>query len=215
MTTRIKICGITSPHDAWAAVEAGASELGLIFVPDTPRCLTVEQAREICRLVGGGARLVGVFQNQPVAFINHIIESTDITRVQLHGEEPPDFACRVFLPVIKTFHLDAGFQWSQVTAYHQALGIRLDKILLERPKYLPGAEGFEALQNQPDKLPPVMLAGGLTPDNVGAVVSRWRPFGVDAASGLESRPGVKDPDKLAAFCQTVIRYSHPQGGARQ
>jgi phosphoribosylanthranilate isomerase len=224
---RIKICGITTVEDARLAIEAGADFLGLIFAPRSPRCVEIKTAREIALAVkeetpplgwGGATRLVGVFQDQDLAEIQAVVKQVPLDFIQLHGEEPLSLAAQLPLPVIRFAPLvEAGplLGWN---AEIDTTGKRIAALLLEPPKgsglslpdWLEAHPDGEAALRTISRETPLFLAGGLTPDNIAAVLHRVRPFAVDVASGVEIQPGApgrKDAGKLRAFCAT-IRESH-------
>jgi len=202
MSTRVKICGITSRADALAAIEAGADALGLNFFEKSPRRLTIPAAAEISRQLPPLVMRVGVFVNAPEELVTRAIGECGLSFLQFHGEEPPEFCTQFGLMSMKAFRIkDAG-------------------TLLELPKYqtdayllgafLPEARGGTGekfnwdLAIQAQKLgKPVFLAGGLTPENVADAVRHVHPFGVDVASGVESAPGKKDRQKVRDFIAAV------------
>lgn len=215
---RIKICGITTVEDAQLAVDAGADFLGLIFAPHSPRRVEIETAREIAQATRAiktapSVRLVGVFQDQDLAEIQAISEQTPLDLIQLHGEEPAALPAQLPLPVIRFAPLTEAIP--PASSWTEANCGRVAALLSEPPKgsglsladwldaYPDGETALRAISRKT----PLFLAGRLTPDNIAAVLGRVRPFAVDAASGVEIRPGIKDPGKLRAFCAT-IRESH-------
>lgn len=221
----LKICGITNAKDATAAVEAGADYLGLIFVPNTPRFISVEAAQSIVNLVRGekpSAQIIGVFQNATEATIQRHVSALSLDGVQLHGQESPEFCAQISVPIIKTLliHPDCDFAalMEQVNAYLAVPNVKT--LLLDLPKGsavktvldLPESERFrEFLVNFP-----CWLAGGLNPDNIEQALSNFQPKGVDVASGVEQSVGQKDLGKVAAFCQVVksFQLKHNQGDER-
>lgn len=214
--TRIKICGTTSPEDAIMAVESGADYIGIIAVPETPRCVSVQQARDICRATAGKAVTVLVFQNQPLCDILDWVEAVKPDRVQLHGQEPPNLCQAVTVPIIKTFFPVQGDSLTAIQTYCKTAGNQVEAILLDKPKTLTAENTVDKtvlflkeLNRHLDV--PCFLAGGLTPQNIGGILAQVQPFAVDVASGVESAPGQKDPAKLQAFCEHVKAFS-PTGG---
>jgi phosphoribosylanthranilate isomerase len=195
--TRVKICGITNVEDALLAVRFGADAIGLIFA-ESKRRITPEQARSIVRALPPMITTVGVFMDQPMDFIQRAIRISDVTMVQLHGNESPDFCGKVGRRIIKRIHVKSSdtpqFVKDRMTPY-SAYDILLD----------PGAgDGRIFDWRVVSKLDaPFILAGGLNPDNVWAAIQLAGPMGVDVSSGVESRTGKKDPDKLKAFLQEV------------
>jgi phosphoribosylanthranilate isomerase len=205
VATRIKHCGITSLDDAQRAAEAGAWALGMIFWDGSPRRCTLDEAQ----LVGGALRrtvaLTGVFVNETLEQIDLTVQACGLSLVQLHGDEGPSFcnevARRTGAKVIKAacvkskatlqaaaaFHTDFHLLDAHVEGLRGGTGQTIDLELLRRHR-------FSA---------PIILSGGLTPDNVGAAIDATQPFAVDVASGTEASPGVKDPAKLIAFWRAV------------
>lgn len=194
--TRVKICGITSGEDAAAAVEAGADALGFVFVPGTPRCLNPEVAERIVGVLPPFVTPVGVFVNQSEAEIRRAAEESGVRVLQLHGDEPPELCARLPLPVVKAVRVGAALPLDALRAYPVAA------FLLDAPSAGHGGSGatFDwSLAEGVAGLGPLILAGGLTPENVAAAVRRVRPYAVDVASGVESAPGVKEVSKMARF----------------
>ena len=207
---RIKICGLTRIEDARLAAELGVEYLGFIFA-ESPRRVAAEAAGAILRTLEqerqGGMRpveRVGVFVNASGEDILATARQASLTMLQLHGDEDPDFCSQFDLPVIKALRiLDRGI-------FDLVRGYDIPYILLE--PYLPGKYGGTGVQANwqlaselvstfPEKR--FFLAGGLGPDNVKAALSAVRPFAVDASSALESRPGIKDRQKMKAFIETA------------
>ncbi len=201
----VKICGITRPGDAEAAVAAGADLLGFVFVPGTPRAVTPEEVRWVREL--RGVATVGVFRDQPLEWIMEVRRELDLDRVQLHGSEPDAWIGRLGSGVLRRVPVAGGVHWGRVE--------RLGTLCL--PLLDPGAgDGVAAdpalARGRPEGVR-FGLAGGLRPENVAAAVAAWRPALVDVSGGVEARPGVKDPDRVAAFV-AAARAAAPGGGAR-
>jgi phosphoribosylanthranilate isomerase len=203
--TRVKICGLTMLEDARQAAELGAWALGMIFWAGSPRACTVEQAEAIGAQLHRQVELAGVFVNAP---LDELAATADVCRfslLQLHGDEGPAYcqeaARRTGCKVVKAARVHDAAQIQALRAYHT------DYHLLDAhsPK-APGGTGesfdWELARLHPGT-PPVILSGGLTPDNVAEAIAAADPFAVDTASGTEAEPGRKDPDKLAAFFRAV------------
>ncbi len=192
----VKICGITRLQDAEAAVALGARAIGFVLWPESPRCVDRENARAIAEALPEGVMKVGVFVNQPIAWVNETAALVGLTDVQLHGDETWEFAAQVTRPVIKATSLREGApsieSWPAETAW---LVDAHDPVRRGGT----GSTGNWAAAATLARQRRVWLAGGLTPDNVGDAVTRVRPFGIDVSSGVESAPGVKDHDKLTAL----------------
>jgi phosphoribosylanthranilate isomerase len=195
--TKIKICGITDIEDARAAAELGADALGFIFAV-SPRRITAERAREIIRELPPFVTSVGVFVGQTPAEVNEIARYAGLNAVQLHGSEPAGHAAAIEYPIIKRIAVAEGDTIADIQA--RAGGFPAPAYLLD-----PGrgggrifdwriARGFKGK---------VILAGGLQPENVASAIGLARPYGVDASSGLESKPGRKDRIKMKKFIEEV------------
>jgi len=191
----IKICGITRPGDAEAAVAAGADLLGFVFRPGTPRALVVEHVSWVREV--RGAETVGVFLDAPLDEILNVRKRLGLDWVQLHGDEPDAYLDVLGRQVIRRVGVGHVVDWDRVA------------LLAERclPLFDPGAGGgvawgWESLAGGPAGLR-FGLAGGLTPDNVGDAVRSAQPFLVDVSSGVESAPGIKDPSKVSRFIATA------------
>ena len=201
--TRIKICGITGLEDASLAVEAGADALGFNFVPGTPRCVAPEIAGAIIAGLAPFVASVGVFLDQPLEDVLRVAAVAGVGAVQLHGTEGADFARRIPLKVIKAIAV-ADRKSLAVMAGYPAHAFLLDA-------HRAGSAGGTGrtfpwdLAMEAGRHGRILLAGGLTPENVGEAVRRVRPYAVDVASGVERRPGVKDPQKVRDFVAAVRR----------
>jgi phosphoribosylanthranilate isomerase len=192
----LKICGITRMEDALHAAEHGATALGFVFWPKSPRCVESARAAEIVARMPGGVTTVGVFVNESIEAVRAIIAQTGITAVQLHGEEPPAYAGALGVPVLRVIDVDAADRavaaWPADTLF---LVERADPVRRGGTGRLANWEGAAALARRFR----VVLAGGLTEANVAEAIATVAPYGVDVASGVEDAPGVKNPDKVARF----------------
>jgi len=203
--TKIKFCGITRLQDAELAVSAGAWAIGLIFWPGSPRRCSLEAAVEIATAVKRRVEVVGVFVNPTLDEVAARAEEAGLTMVQLHGDEGPSFcaevARRTGCKVIKAVRVRSGADIQAMSAFHT------DYHLLD--SYVPGVPGgtgatfsWELARAHHGPLP-LILSGGLTPENVSDAIAAVRPYAVDVASGVEAEPGVKGPEKLEAFAAAV------------
>ena len=214
--TRVKVCGITSLDDARMAVQAGADALGFIFVENTPRFVTPEQVAPIVRRLPPFVTPVGVFWDHPAGHVKAVIEACGLRVVQFHGDEKPEDCQGYSVPVIKAIKLPPattidGLPEYRVTERFGAFLYRkvVAAYLLDSQARWSEGEGREPLEwrgirmirdMQPrDSLVPIVLSGGLTPENVAIAVDIVQPFAVDVNSGVEARPGAKDPDKVRRF----------------
>ena len=209
--TRIKVCGISEVSHALAAAEAGADFIGLVFAPSKRR-VGIERAREIALEVKGFKSppcVVGVFVNDPAHEVNRIARYCRLDRVQLSGDEPWDYLRDIERPVIRAIRLPAGAQPGEVVAElnagYQVLGQNFIPLLDSHVEGRYGGTGqtFDwGLARGVSGAFPVIIAGGLTPENVAQAITLARPWGVDVSSGVETG-GVKDAAKIRAFIQAV------------
>ncbi len=201
MRTRIKICGITRPGDAVAAAQAGADAIGLVFYPPSPRFLNVERAREIRDALPPFVQAVALFVNSDAAQVAQVIGRVHPALLQFHGEETPEFCGQFGLPYVKACRVAQGIDLLKyLRPYSAASGWLLDAHVEEYGGV--GASFDWSLV--PARLErPLVLSGGLTPQNVGAALRRVRPWAVDVSSGVESSKGIKDAARIAAFIAEV------------
>lgn len=197
MPVRVKICGITSATDAQAAVAAGADALGFVFFEKSPRFVTPAQAREIIATLPPLVLRVGVVVNPAAELVQQVL-AAGIQVLQFHGEETPEQCRQQPVPVIKGFRLQDELSLLGCRDY-TGLPWLLDS-------FVPGQAGgtgavfnWELAVKAKASNPIILLAGGLTPDNVAEAVRRVRPYAVDVSSGVESAPGKKDAAKMRAF----------------
>ena len=203
--TKIKFCGITELDDAERAVAAGAWAVGVIFWPRSPRRCAPDAAAEIAAAVKRRAEVAGVFVNATLDHVAEIADGVGLTMVQLHGDEGPAYcaeaARRTGCKVIKAVRVRSRADVQTVSSFHT------DYHLLD--SYIAGVPGGTGetfawdIARAHRSTVPVILSGGLTPENVGEAIAAVRPFAVDVASGIERAPGLKDPDKLDAFADAV------------
>jgi len=200
--TRIKICGITNADDAAAAVEVGADALGVIFAP-SPRQVTVAQAAAALASVPPPVARVGVFVNACADEIAAAVSACALTAVQFSGSESPEDCDAAPVPVIKMvpIGIDFGLAGAEPFRYHAA-ALLLDTYAADKAGGTSQVFDWRSLGAVPGWAP-FFVAGGLTPDNVGACIAALRPYAVDVSSGVESGPGVKDHAKLSALCAAV------------
>ncbi|MGL4465141.1 MAG: phosphoribosylanthranilate isomerase [Planctomycetia bacterium] len=209
---RVKICGVTRVADALAAADLGVHALGLNFHPGSPRFVTIEQARAITAALPPGVDVVGVFVDASVECIRETAAAVGFSTVQLHGSETPETARR-----LAPYRLIRAFRWrdrsateAEITAFLtdcDRLGAAVGSILLDTHR-AGVAGGTGVAWNWTDAAAvdfgrPLLLAGGLKPENAAAAVRALRPAMVDVASGVESAPGVKDHDRMRAFVEAV------------
>lgn len=208
--THVKICGLTRLHDAELAVELGAWALGMIFYESSPRRCSLEQAQRICSTLRRRAELCGVFVNASLEQIVHTAEELGLTIVQLHGDEGPSFCAEVGRRT--GAHVMKAAQVADVGDIRDLERFHVDFHLLDAKSSKPGSaslrggtgETFDwTLLAARRSQAPLVLGGGLTPENVAKAIELTRPFAVDTASGTELAPGRKDPAKLRTFFAAV------------
>ncbi|UCF80004.1 MAG: phosphoribosylanthranilate isomerase [Acidobacteriota bacterium] len=193
----IKICGVTRKEDALLAVDLGAWAVGFNFYEKSPRCVTVEQAASMAARLPLGVRRVGVFVNAGRSAIERTVVRAGLDMIQLHGDEPPDMCRNWPCEVIKAMPLSSGEDAERLAAYKVYLHLAdsgTGDAYGGTGKLSDWKLAAEAAARHR-----LLLAGGLTPENVAEAVRAVRPFGVDVASGVEREPGVKDASKMKAF----------------
>ena len=197
----VKICGVTRPDDAEAAVEAGAGAIGFVFWPESPRFIDPYRARAIASTLPPFVTAVGVFVNQPLQYVNAVASLLRLGAVQLHGDETPEYAAAVSSPVIKAVSF-GPVDDVRVGAWPASTTLLLDA---HDPVKRGGTgrtidwTGASAVAAQRK----ILLAGGLTPDNVMEAIAQVRPFGIDVSSGVERTPGVKDHRRVRALFEAL------------
>jgi phosphoribosylanthranilate isomerase len=204
---RVKICGITAAEDARHAAACGADALGFVFFAASPRCVTPAQARAIIVTLPPFVVRVGLFVNEDPAQIRAIVAECGLDAVQLHGDEPPAVCRALPCRVIKGIRPRAAAELAAFAAY-PAAALLVDAAV---PGQF-GGTGQRAdwdLARQLAARRQVILAGGLTPDNVAEAVRQVRPYAVDVASGVERAPGHKDPEKVARFIRMAKEVNCP------
>ena len=204
MRTRVKICGITREQDARAAVASGADAIGLVFYPESPRCVSIEQARKIVATVAPFVTVVGLFVNADPAEIRHVIAAVPLALLQFHGQESNGDCNGFGQPFIKSIAMRGATDLSsEVARYPDASGFLLDTY--QPDTHGGGGKTFNWEQVPGKREAPVILAGGLTPENVALAIRTVRPYAVDVSSGVESDRGIKSGDKIKAFMTGVER----------
>jgi phosphoribosylanthranilate isomerase len=200
----VKICGITRRQDADAAVSAGADALGFIFWPESPRFIDPFRARAIAAALPAFVTPVGVFVDQPAEYVNSVASLAQLGAVQLHGEETIPYARAMKRPVVKAIALRDDTQ-----AALDGIEVWPARVLVLLDVHDPVRRGGTGrtidwtAAAEVARRRRVVLAGGLTADNVGEAIARVRPFGIDVSSGVEAAPGVKDHGRLKALFEAV------------
>ena len=198
MGLRVKICGITSAADARLAIDAGADALGFNFVERSPRYVPPAAAAAIIAGLPPFVTPVGIFWDHPAGHVKAVAEQCGLGALQFHGDEPPESLLDHRLPLIKTIKVGAAEDLARMDGYAVAA------FLLDSPTRWSEGESrtpipWELAGRAVAAGRRIILAAGLTPDNVAAAIRTARPWAVDVASGVEARPGAKDPDKVRRF----------------
>ena len=205
MRTRVKICGITRCQDAQLAVDAGADAIGLVFYEKSPRFVSNQQAAEICQIIPAFVSRVALFKDAEQALVETVLAQVDIDLLQFHGSETPEYCEQFNRPYIKAIGMkgiehDAGFLRSSAETFQSARALLLDG-------HAPGEAGGSGESFDWTAISkidtPVILAGGLTVENVRQAIDLMHPYAIDVSSGVERSPGIKDKDKIAAFMEQV------------
>jgi phosphoribosylanthranilate isomerase len=200
--TRVKICGITRVEDGLACARLGADAIGLVFYAKSPRHVSLESARQIARALPPFVSTVALFVNPLETEVEAVLETLRPDLLQFHGDEAPEQCRRFGVPYLKAVRVKPGVDLVQYAAlYADAKGLLLDAFVEGTPggtgqsfdwQLIPAGLGL-----------PVLLSGGLEPDNVAAAIRQVRPWAVDVSSGVEAAKGIKDAAKIAAFMQGV------------
>jgi phosphoribosylanthranilate isomerase len=202
--TRIKICGITRPEDASAAVDAGADAIGLVFYEPSARSVTLEQARAICAVVPPFVTIVALTVNADKTSLEEIIAALPVTLLQFHGDEKPEHCEAFSVPYIKALRMSDGVDVvAERERFSSALALLLDA-------YQPGKPGGTGESFDWDRVPGavgphIILAGGLTAGNVEQAIQQVSPYAVDVSGGVEASPGIKDVLKINEFIGNASR----------
>lgn len=202
MSTAVKICGITRVEDALAAARLGAHALGFVFYAKSPRHVTGPRAAEIIGALPPFISAVGLFVNPEASEVERVLARVPLTLLQFHGEETPEFCARFGVPYLKAARVRVGLDLIQYAQqYNAARGLLLDA-------FADGIHGGTGTRFDWSLIPrtmpcPVILSGGLAPENVAEAIRRVRPWAVDVSSGVEASPGLKDPLRIAAFMKEV------------
>jgi phosphoribosylanthranilate isomerase len=195
--TKVKICGITNLEDALFAAEAGADALGFVFYAQSPRCITPDRVREIVQPLPPFVAKVGVFVNEELDWVREIMAYCHLDYAQLHGDETPEQVAALAPRAIKAVRVRSAADVERLSDY-QAAAYLLDTY--HPTKHGGTGEAFDwELAVEAKSQGPIILAGGLTPENVGDAIERVHPYAVDVSSGVEAAPGIKDHQKVRCF----------------
>ena len=205
MSIKVKICGITNLDDAAAAVEAGADALGFVLYRESPRYIEPHVVKQIIAELPPFVLPIGVFVNEDAKVVRDLMDSCGLALAQLHGDETATYCETLGRPVLKAIRLKDRSSFLALAEFRGRAGVR--GILLDT--YLQDAYGGTgrtpdwSLASEVARAATVVLAGGLTAENVGVAVRTVRPYGVDVSSGVEDRPGKKNREKIRAFVQAA------------
>ena len=202
--TRVKICGITQLEDAKCAIASGADALGFVFYAPSPRYVSPEKAAEIIRQLPAFVTTTALFVNETQENVDRILQETRIDLLQFHGDELPEFCIEFDRPYIKALRMKPDLDLTvEAKKYSSAQALLLDA-------YRPGIPGGTGEVFDWDRIPAkhpteIILAGGLTAENVAQAVSAVAPYAVDVSGGVEKSKGIKDADKVEKFINEVTR----------
>lgn len=202
MRTRVKICGITRPEDGIAAARLGADAIGLVFYAPSPRAVSVAQAQAVCAALPPFVSVVGLFVDAPAAEVREVLQAVPLDVLQFHGDETPAYCAAFGRPYLKALRMRDGLDVTGTARrYADAQGLLLDA-------YVPGEAGGTGRRFDWTRVPqaldkPIILAGGLNPDNVAEAITVAHPYGVDVSGGVEQSRGIKSAAKMAAFMRGV------------
>lgn len=205
--TRVKICGITRPEDARLASQLGADALGLVFYANSRRGLALQQAQEIRAAIPAFVSVVGLFVDPERKLVDDVLAHLRLDCLQFHGEETPEFCQSFAMPYMKAVRVRSGTDpLPAIKRHRQASAILLDSY----DPHQAGGTGkqfdWTVARHCVDRSPlPVVLAGGLTQQNAARAIKEVHPWALDLSSGVESEPGIKDPQRLQAFFNEVNR----------
>ena len=201
---RVKVCGITRMDDARVAVDLGASALGFVFWPDSPRCIEPERVGDIVATLPPFVTPVGVFVDQPIEYVRRVVEVARLGAVQLHGRESAGYCRAVGHRILKAVTVGAGGPTSPIEEVDRDAMVLLDA----HDPVRKGGTGVPVNWRQASEIAkrrPIILSGGLRPENVGRALAVVRPYGVDVSSGVEVAPGRKADTLLRAFFEAIVQ----------
>lgn len=202
MSARVKVCGITRREDAEAAVQCGADAIGFVFWLHSARYIDADSARRIADVIPPFVCTVGVYVDPDAAWVEETARAAKLNLLQFHGDESPEFCNQFSQPYIKAIRVKPDIDLLQYAErYRTAKGLLLDTYAAN----MPGGTGhvFD-WRLIPQQLPlPLILSGGLNPDNVAYAIKQTNPWAVDVSSGVEASKGIKDKKKIIAFMQGV------------
>ncbi|MBT7409997.1 MAG: phosphoribosylanthranilate isomerase [Methylococcales bacterium] len=205
MRTRLKVCGITNPDDAINAVNAGVDAIGLVFYEKSPRSVTIEQARCVVNSLPPFVTVVGLFVNESAEIIKQILDQVSLDILQFHGDELADFCQQFNTPYMKAIRMKSEVNYHKMEAdYQAASGLLLDTY----QKGIPGGTGetfnWSLIPSVSQRKKPIILAGGLTPENVKIAIETVKPFAVDVSGGVEKNKGLKSQSLMKSMMNGVM-----------
>lgn len=205
MSIKVKICGITNPEDAQVAIEAGADALGFVFHRRSPRSVDIQTAKAIVAGMPPFVLPVGVFVNEPVKVVRDVMDECGLACAQLHGDETASYCDALARPVLRAIRIQSRGDLLALAEYKGRANVRgfLVDAFSDQAYGGTGQLVDWALAAEAAKAAHILLAGGLTPDNVQEAIRQVRPYGVDVSSGVERSPGSKDHDKVRAFLRAA------------
>ena len=204
--TRVKICGITSVEDALSAVNAGVDAIGLVFYTESPRVVSIEQARAIVSVIPPFVSVVGLFVNAPIPEIKSIQSQVRLDILQYHGDETPEDCLQINMPYFKAIRVKPDTNLIQCALdFNSAKALLLDTYSEQAVGGTGQTFDWKLIPTKLTK--PIILAGGLTADNVGQAIKQVKPYAVDVSGGVELSKGIKDAEKISAFMQGVRNAS--------
>ncbi|MBI4001554.1 MAG: phosphoribosylanthranilate isomerase [Nitrospira defluvii] len=205
MAVKVKICGITNAEDAAVAVEAGADAVGFVFHKKSPRCAEAAVVRAIVKTLPPFVLPVGVFVNEEAKVVRDLMDSCGLVLAQLHGDETAAYCEALGRPVLKAIRLKDRRSFLALAEFQGRAGVRGFLVDAFSPDAYGGTGQVAdwSLAAEAASAATILLAGGLTPENVSQAIQQVRPYGVDVSSGVEASPGRKDHGKVRAFVQAV------------
>lgn len=205
MAAKIKICGLTNAEDAAVAVEAGVDAVGFVFHKGSPRCAEAAVVRAIVKTLPPFVSPVGVFVNEEAKVVRDVMDSCGLVLAQLHGDETAAYCETLGRPVLKAIRLRDRRSFLALAEFQGRAGVRGFVLDAFSPDAYGGTGQVAdwSLAAEAASAATILLAGGLTPENVSQAIRQVRPYGVDVSSGVEASPGKKDQEKMRAFVQAV------------
>lgn len=202
MSVRVKVCGITRSEDAIAAVQCGVDAIGFVFWPHSARYIDPQSARRIAEVIPPFICTVGVYVNPDAAWVEETARVAKLNLLQFHGDESPEFCSQFPQPYIKAIRVKPDTDLLQYARrYGAAKGLLLDTYAADMPGGTGHAFDWQLIPQQLSL--PLILSGGLSPDNVTRAIKQTQPWAVDVSSGVEASKGIKDEKKIIAFMQGV------------